>query len=180
MGESCSLLAAVCVWYNNGWIELAKRGDASVRRDQLQTMSIAFQQICAGERDWTALGNFMNYWYAYAKDRREELIRDPLPAYDEQSLYQHRWAVFCAAAVEWFCDKYQVPCPEWVYDPKYMLTDPWFLNPRQSARSWQLQMTPEEFRRRNVFCGDNCFDNKWEWAERFEQYQRQRMAELQG
>ncbi len=65
-----------------------------MKRGHLQTMHIAFEQICAGEREWTALGNFMNYWYAYAKDRREELVADPLPAYDEQSLYQHQWAVF--------------------------------------------------------------------------------------
>jgi hypothetical protein len=37
---------------------------------EMQTMSRAFQEICAGEREWTALGNFMNYWYSYAKDGR--------------------------------------------------------------------------------------------------------------
>jgi hypothetical protein len=66
-----------------------------MKRDQLQTMRIAFEQICAGEREWTALGNFMNYWYAYAKDRREELVADPLPAYDEQSLYLS-WTTVCS------------------------------------------------------------------------------------
>jgi hypothetical protein len=97
-----------------------------MKRGHLQTMSVAFEQICAGERDWTALGNFMNYWYDYAKDRREALVADPLPLYDERSLHQHRWAVFCAASVEWFCNKYCVPCPEWVHDPKYILSEPWF------------------------------------------------------
>jgi hypothetical protein len=48
--------------------------------NQLQTMSKAFSEICAGERSWTALGNFMNYWYEYAKDRREALLVDSLPA----------------------------------------------------------------------------------------------------
>lgn len=136
-----------------------------MKRSQLQTMSIAFQQICAGERDWTALGNFMNYWYAYAKDRREALIADPLPPYDEHSLYQHRWAVFCAGSVEWFCNKYQIPCPEWVHNSKYVLCEPWFFDLREPGKSWLLQTTPEEFKRRNVFCGDNCFANKWELDE---------------
>lgn len=136
-----------------------------MKRDQLQTMSIAFQQICAGQRDWTALGNFMNYWYAYAKDQREALVVDPLPAYDERSLYQHRWAVFCAAAVEWFCNKYQVVCPTWVYNPKYVLSEPWFFDLHEPAKSWLLRTTPEEFRGRNVFCGDDCFANKWELDE---------------
>ncbi len=138
-----------------------------MKRDHLQTMAVAFQEICAGERDWTALGNFMNYWYDYAKDRREALVADPLPAYDEYSLYQHRWAVFCAAAVEWLCNKYHVPCPEWVYDPKYMLSESWFFDTQESAKPWLLQTTPEEFTRRKVFCGDNCFANKWELVEQY-------------
>jgi hypothetical protein len=133
-------------------------------------MSLAFQQICAGEHEWTALGNFMNYWYAYAKGRREELVTDPLPAYDECSTYQHRWAVFCAASVEWFCNKYQVSCPEWAHDPKYQLSEPWFFDFHESVKSWLLRSTPEEFRRRNIYCGGDVYANKWEWAEEFRQY----------
>lgn len=140
-----------------------------MKKNQLQTMSISFSQICAGERDWTALGNFMNYWYAYAKERREELIADPLPAYDESSLFQHRWAVFCAAAVEWFSNTYNVPCPAWPHDPKYRLSEPWFFDPHEPAKSWVLRTTPEEFVRRNIYCGDNCFENKWEFIEQWRQ-----------
>ena len=131
-------------------------------------MSIAFQQICEGERDWTALGNFMNYWYSYAKDRREQLIADPLPSYDEHSLYQHQWAVFCAASVEWFCNTYNVSCPSWVHYPKYTsLADPWFFYTHEEAKEILLRTTPREFTQRNIFCGDNCYANKWEFAEAF-------------
>lgn len=136
-----------------------------MKKNQLQTMSIAFRQICEGERDWTALGNFMNYWYAYAKDRRAELIAEPLPAYDETSLYQHRWAVFCAASVEWFSNKYAVPCPSWVHDPKYTLSEAWFFHLHEPVKSRLMQTTPKEFTRRNVFCGDNIYANKWEFIE---------------
>ena len=146
-----------------------------MKKDQLQTMSIAFKQICEGERDWTALGNFMNYWYAYAKDRREALVADPLPAYDELSLYQHRWAVFCAASVEWFCNKYHVSCPEWVHDPKYTLAEPWLFETHEPGKSWVLNSTPVEFTKRNIFCGDNCYDNKWEFAERYKKRREQMM-----
>jgi hypothetical protein len=148
-------------------------------------MSITFRQICEGERDWTALGNFMNYWYAYAKDRRAELIADPLPEYDETSLYQHRWAVFCAASVEWFCNKYAVPCPSWVHDAKYTLSEPWFFYQHEPVKSRLLQTTPEEFTRRNVFCGDNSFANKWEFIDNwrnssvYQQKQKLRMPEEQ-
>ncbi len=136
-----------------------------MRKDHLQTISITFGQICEGEREWTALGNFMNYWYAYAKDRRQELIAEPLPKYDEQSMYQHQWATFCAAAVEWFCNKYNISCPAWVYHPNYVLSEPWFFYLHEPVRSKLLQTTPREFTSRNIFCGDNCFANKWELTE---------------
>jgi hypothetical protein len=34
----------------------------------LHTMAWAYQDICAGEDPWTALGNFKNAWYDYARD----------------------------------------------------------------------------------------------------------------
>jgi len=60
-----------------------ERGRKRMKKGHLQTMQVTFEQICAGERPWTALGNFMNYWYAYAKDRREALIADALLTYNE-------------------------------------------------------------------------------------------------
>ncbi len=42
--------------------------------NQLQTMAVAYAEICQGEDPWIALGNFMNDWFDYAKDRREQLV----------------------------------------------------------------------------------------------------------
>ena len=39
----------------------------------LHTMARAYQDICAGEDPWTALGNFKNAWYDYARDHRAAL-----------------------------------------------------------------------------------------------------------
>lgn len=138
-----------------------------MKRGQLQTMSCAFQDICQGEQPWVALGNFMNYWFAYAKDRREALVADPLPAYDESSEEQQKWALFCAAGVEWLCHKYQVPCPVWVNDSRYdvCLPTPWFFRETEYAKAELLQTTTEVFSRRNIFCGDDVFANKWEFIE---------------
>lgn len=139
-----------------------------MKRDQLQTIRTAFQQICEGEREWTALGNFMNYWYAYAKDRRQELVADPLPDYDKQSIHQQKWATFCAASVEWFCNKYNIACPSWVFNPEYTLSEPWFFYQPEPAKTILLRTTPEQFSRRNIFCGNRCFNNKWELAKQFQ------------
>lgn len=135
--------------------------------DQLQTMAIAYQEICQGEDPWIALGNFMNNWFDYAKDRREQLVADPIFLEDAPSTDTYRWAAFCAASVEWLCQRYAVPCPEWVHDPNYSLSDPWFYYPQERVREWLIQQTPEPFMRRNIFCGNRMFENKYELAERY-------------
>jgi hypothetical protein len=94
--------------------------------DQLQTMAVAYAEICRGEDPWIALGNFMNDWFDYAKDRREQLVTEPLSIPEPLTLDLHRWAAFCAASVEWLCQRYTVACPPWVHDPIYTLSTPWF------------------------------------------------------
>lgn len=137
-------------------------------RDQLQTMAMAFQEICQGEAPWIALGNFMNDWFADAKNRRAQLVADPisLPALPRSELL--RWAAFCAASVEWLCDTYGVSCPAWVEDPRYVLSEPWVDSPgahKPHIRERLVQQTPEPFSRRNIYCGNRMFHNKYEFAE---------------
>ena len=101
--------------------------------DQFQTMTLAYQEICQGEEPWVALGNFMNDWFDYAKDRRADLVADPIALPALPNSEQLRWASFCAASVEYLCEHYEVPCPSWVHHPVYRLPEPWFdaLNPQK-------------------------------------------------
>lgn len=122
-------------------------------------MKHTFEQICQGERVWTALDNFMNQWYADHLQERERLIGDPLP--EEYPVAYHRWAVFCAASVEWFCQTYEVPCPEWVHDARYTLDHPWYFERGEPEEL--RQTTPQAFARRKVFCGADIYANKWEF-----------------
>ena len=137
-------------------------------RDHLQTMAYAYQEICQGEEPWVALGNFMNHWYDYSKDRRPLLIQDPPMIPPHATLVLRRWAVFIAASVEWFCDKYSLPCPAWVSDPAYNLSEPWFYSPsaeREEIRQELIKETPEAFARRNIYCGNRMYNNKFELGE---------------
>ena len=138
------------------------------------TMQLAFQDICKGEQPWIALGNFLNYWFEYARDRRSELIAEAISEAPQEEYYQ-RWAAFCAASVEHLCNKYGVPCPEWAYDSKYVLSEPWYCDPMLSRRDRLIATTPEEFRKRNVCSGSsrNMFANKWELAEKYREKARQ-------
>jgi hypothetical protein len=137
-------------------------------RDHLQTVAIVYQEICEGETPWVALGNFINAWFGYATDKRDQLVSDPISLPESLNPHTQRWAAFCAASVEWLCERYDVPCPSWVDNPAYKLTEPWFDSPgahKLEVRTRLIEKTPEPFTRRNIFCGDRMFANKYELVE---------------
>ncbi len=138
--------------------------------DHLQTMAITYQEICQGETPWVALGNFMNGWFGYAKDRQAQLVADPIFLPESPDSETLRWATFCAASVEWLCERYGVPCPVWVHNPAYCLPKSWFDSPgahKPQVRTRLIEQTPEPFTRRNIYCGNRMFNNKYELAEQY-------------
>ncbi len=135
----------------------------------IQTMAWAYQQICEGEDPWTALGNFTNAWYGYAKDIRATLVSEPLVKPDRETEHTHHWGAFCAASVEFLCDCYDVLCPQWVYEPYYMLSTPWYgdniVNLADTVvLQHRIKTSPAPFAQRNIFCGNRLFQNKYEMS----------------
>lgn len=134
-----------------------------------QTMRNVYQEIIQGKSPWVPLGNFMNSWYAYHKNRRKMLIKEPPEIPENPTIEQVRWATFCAASVEYFCQKYNVPCPKWVYDPIYeRLDEPWFNASHvhlEQVREQLREESPEPFKRRNIFVSKRIYANKYEIAE---------------
>lgn len=131
----------------------------------LQTIRCSFEQICAGEEPWLPLGNFMHQFFGYYKHLRSELVQEAIKVPEHCSAEQFQWAVFCAASVDYLCKKYDIPCPVWALNPRYRLEEPWYyaidaylLDVQEELR----QTTPEEFTRRNIFCGNRVFNNKYE------------------
>jgi hypothetical protein len=57
----------------------------------------------------------------------------------------------------------------WVFDPLYTeLPQPWFDAPmaqKPEVRAFLVEQTPEPFTRRNIYCGNRMFANKYELAE---------------
>ncbi len=134
-----------------------------------QTMQCCFENICAGEDPWIPLGKFLHQFFGEYKEVREKLINDPLQLPEQLTLDQFHWAVFCAASVEHLCRKYDLPCPTWALDPRYSLEAPWYLGIGANLPHVQIKLrttTPDEFSRRNVFCGDRTFRNKYEYEGR--------------
>jgi hypothetical protein len=129
---------------------------------------MASQEIFQGERPWTALGNFLNYWYSYAADRRAELVREPVQEPEQSTPEQHQWAVFCAASVEYLCSIYGLSCPDWV-DAYAALPEPYYSGLGSSRPHVQARLkreAPEAFARRNIYCSPHAFANKYELAAR--------------
>ncbi len=137
----------------------------------VQTIHDAFQEICAGADPWYPLGNFMDDFFSNNySNRREELLLEPIREPEDASSEIHRWAVFCAASVEYLCQRYSLPCPDWVHDPHYTLADAWYYSigaHRPKVRERLERETPEPFTKRNIYCGDKIFANKYEEAEEY-------------
>ena len=141
---------------------------------ELQTIQMTYDAIAQGERPWTALGDFMNYWFCYSTSQRAELVQEPLQMHSEPGPELIQWAAFCAASIEYLCERYGVPCPTWVTNPAYVLPDPWFKGlgahkPQVQARL--KQETPASFALRNIYCGNRIFANKYELAAEIQQRQ---------
>jgi hypothetical protein len=142
-----------------------QRKEPPILPRKIQTMRRAYTEICTGEDPWTALGNFTNAWYGYATHIRAELVCEPLIKPVQETEYTHRWGAFCAASVEYLCGLYTIPCPDWVDDPYYTLKTPWWktLHPDNPSERERLQKTsPAPFARRNIFCSNQLFQNKYE------------------
>lgn len=134
----------------------------------LETMGWAYRQTCAGKDPWTGLGCFSHAWYGYARDNRAALVNEPLEKPEHETEHTRRWGAFSAASVEFLCERYNVPCPEWVYDPSYTLSEPWWRTLRADDPVIQESLrkkTPAPFARRNIFCGNRIFQNKYELFE---------------
>lgn len=130
----------------------------------LQTMRLSFEEICEGQNPWIPLGKFMHDWYELQRDRREELVADPLPVTYPQEF--HQWAAFCAASVRWFCATYELLCPSWVDRPEYVLPEPWCADKISSSWESERETTAPEFTRHNIYCGNVVYTNKYERDDR--------------
>jgi hypothetical protein len=141
----------------------------------LQTIAVTFQQIIndPSTTAWVPLGNFMNQWFGGLKTSRWELVEQPLPTHDPTNQYEQRWATFCAASTLYLCEKHDVSCPEWANKAIYTLEEPWFFH--LDYQSLQ-ETTPDVFSSRNIYCGNDIYANKYEFAEEFSQYLTKRRS----
>jgi hypothetical protein len=148
----------------------------------IQTLAKTFAEIKhqAPGSPWVPLGNFMMDFFRNHPELQADLLSDPIqeqpqiPAPDasfqEKEAYQ--WAVFCAASAEYLAHKYHLDCPSWANDPAYhCLSEPWYFLPmaykKEQVRQRTIMTTPEEFARRNIYCGGKIYVDKYAEAQKF-------------
>ncbi|MBO0795354.1 MAG: hypothetical protein J2P36_31050 [Ktedonobacteraceae bacterium] len=134
---------------------------------ELQTIAVAYREICEGQDPWIPLGNFMNDFFGNFPGQREELLQAPVEEPANPTLEQHRWALFCAASVEYLCVKYGLACPTWALSPTATdpLVEPWYHGLAAHKPHVQERLrrdAPEPFAKRNIFCSRRVFLNKYE------------------
>ena len=129
---------------------------------KIQTLSMAYDDLATGKEDFrVAVGNFMNAFFLYAVDARQELLDTPIEMPEHPTEEQRGWAAFCAGAADYLAERYHLQCPNWAHEPTYHLSEPWYVIPNATpAMRKHLHTTvPDAFRRRNVFCSDHVFSN---------------------
>lgn len=134
-----------------------------------QTFRRSFEEICAGEDPWIPLGKFMHQFFGEYSQSRQKLVHEPIDVTDHVTPEHFRWAVFCAASVEYLCERYEISCPAWAQDARYTLKEPWFYGIGADIPQGQerlRQTTPEPFTKRNIYCGDRTYRNKYERPNR--------------
>ncbi len=160
----------------------------------VQTLARAYAAIVEQTPPWVAINEFFHEWWDYSRTQHTLLITEealpggpsalldtsrsdlPLPEHDRR----WRWAVFCAAVADYLSEREGITPPAWVNDPGYTLAEPWYLvgngevgDAKEALppgiRVHLEQTTPSALRRRNIFCSDRIFANKYEFTQQVKQ-----------
>jgi len=62
---------------------------------------------------------------------------------------------YIAAMVEELCFTNNIEIPDWVFDKKYSLKEPFFVGGFENLKAFLLVESPVSFRRRNIFVSKN-------------------------
>ena len=136
--------------------------------DTPQTIKQVYQDIKNGDDPWVAIGDFSHDWYGNYPEtaQRIALVSEPIVVPSVASIELRQWAAFCAASVEYLCQEAAIAAPSWIHNSSYTLSleEAFYTSSlayKQRVRERLEQEAPEAFRKRNVFCSERIYANKY-------------------
>jgi hypothetical protein len=120
------------------------------------TLAETAVRIRAGETSSMAIGEFLDAYYAADLAKRQAMYSDRPSSVDLPDPRKTQVIdAYLSAVAEALAYKDRLAAPQWAYDRRYFLDDPWFASDIQGLRMLLLMESPVFFRRRNLFVSRN-------------------------
>ena len=121
------------------------------------TLAETAERIRVGETSSMAIGEFLDAYYAADLAKRQAMYGDQPSSVDLLDLRKTQVIdAYLSAVAEALAYTDRLGAPQWVYDRRYFLEDPWFASDIQGLRMLLLMESPVFFRRRNLFVSRNA------------------------
>lgn len=121
------------------------------------TLAETAERIRAGETSSVAIGEFLDAYYAADLANRQAMYSDRPSSVDLPDPRKTQVIdAYLSAVAEALAYKDRLAAPQWAYDRRYFLDDPWFASDIQGLRMLLLMESPVFFRRRNLFVSRNA------------------------
>lgn len=119
-----------------------------------KTLAQVAELTAQGESFDFCLRNFLDNFYA--KPDAVALENEPLRLAETNPRFGKIEDAYLAATAEWLAWKFDLPPPEWIFDPARSLRRPWFASSLAALRAILLIESPAPFRSRNLFVSENA------------------------
>lgn len=97
------------------------------------------------------LANFIDEFNRSDLERKKEMIK----SFPFSEINDIKYSAYVAAMVEELCFRNKIEIPDWVWDKKYRLKEPFFVGGLESLKAFLIAESPLSFRRRNIFVSAN-------------------------
>lgn len=97
------------------------------------------------------MANFIDEFNRSSREKKQKMVEE----FPFKGIKNKKYAAYIAAMVEELCFTNNIDIPEWVFDKKYSLKEPFFVGGLESIKAFLIVESPLPFRRRNIFVSEN-------------------------
>ena len=97
------------------------------------------------------MANFIDEFNRSSTEKKQKMVGK----FPFKGITDKKYAAYIAAMVEELCFTNNIDIPDWVFDKKYSLKEPFFVGGLESIKAFLIVESPLPFRRRNIFVSEN-------------------------